>query len=102
MTGSGDAGLLPPAVGVYTPMCAGVHVHRGHAGQPGTQTGFISADVENRALQALPFCSFLILVGGSQVSCGNWKADKLDPLREGLHALAAQMPQPLTLVLVSL
>jgi len=72
-------------------MHAGTHVHSGCAGQPGPQTGFISADVENAELQALPFCTFLILVVKGQVSGGNWKADKWVPLREGLHALAAQM-----------
>lgn len=102
MAGSGDPGLLLPAVGVCTPMSAGMHVDRGCAGQPGPQTGFISADVENTELQALPYCSSLILMVKGQVSCGNWKADKWDPLREGLHALAAQTSRPLTLVLVNL
>lgn len=79
-----------------------MHVHGGCAGQPGPQTGFISADVENTELQALPFCSFLVSVVRGQEFHGNWKADKWDPLREGLHALAAQTSQPLPLVLVSL
>lgn len=81
-------------------MCAGMHVHSVCAGQPGPQTGFIGAYVENTELQALSFCSFLILMVKGQVSHG--KADKWDPLREGLHTLAAQTFQPLTLVLVGL
>lgn len=100
--GSGDPRLLLPAFGVCTPMCASMHVHGGCAGQPRPQTGSIGPDVENTELQALPFCSFLILVVKGQVSRGNWKADKWDPLRGALHALAAQTSQPLTLALDSL
>lgn len=83
-------------------MCAGMHVHSDCAGQPAPQTGFVSADMENTELQALPFCSSLMSVVKGQVSCGNWKADKWDSLREGLRALAAQTSQPLSLLLVSL
>lgn len=72
---------------------------QGWAGQPGTQTGWISADTE---IQALPFGSFLISVVRGQGFHGNWKADKCDPLREGLRALAAQTSRPLPLVLVTL
>lgn len=80
----------------------GTHVHRGCAGQPEPQTGFISADMESTELQALPFGSFLISVVRGQGFHGNWRADKCDPPREGLRALAAQTSQPLPLVPVSL
>lgn len=75
---------------------------QGCAGQPGPQTGLISADVESPELQALPFGSFLVSVVRGQGFHGNWKADRCDPLREGLRASAAQTSQPLPLVLVSL
>lgn len=42
-------------------------------------------------------CSVSVVKG--QVSPGSQKADKWRPLRGGLHALAAQTSQPLTLVL---
>lgn len=83
-------------------MHAGTHIHNTCARKLWLQTGFVSVDVEKTELQALLFCSFLILVAKSQVSCGNWKADKWDPTWDGLHALGAQTSQPLILVPVSL